>query len=236
MSPVAPCLALKEHGYEPEMVITGRDRNRISFQADLLSAWALGIKNIVIKEGNDPAEGDQPVVRTSGDLDLVTMLKCVRALNGGKDLGGEEIEGNTDFNIGVAFDLSDDVNFNRERAEFFKQLQGYGVGSVTLGPTYDINIIEQFLPFAEATGIELYTSIMFLKSVTMVRYLNNLSGVPSIPQEFLKKMIEAPVKKDAGLEAAAELMKELAPVVNGTVLLAMGWKDRLPEFLSSIGR
>ena len=236
MSPVAPCLALKKHGFEPEMLITGRDRNRISFQADLLSAWALGIKNIVIKEGNDPAEGDQPVVRTSGDLDLVTMLKCVRALNGGNDLGGEPLEGATDFNVGVAFDLSDDVNFNRERAEFFKQLEGYGVGSVTLGPTYDVNIIEQFLPFAEETGIQLFTSVMFLKSVTMVRYLNNLSGVPSIPQEFLKKMIQAPVKKDAGLEAAAELMKELAPVVNGTVLLAMGWKDRLPDFLNIIGR
>jgi len=236
MSPVAPCLALKENGFEPEMVITGRDRNRISFQADLLSASALGIKNIVIKEGNDPAEGDQPVVRTSGDLDLVTMLKCVRALNGGKDLGGEELEGATNFTVGVAIDLSDDVNFNRERAEFFKQLQGYGVQSVTLGPTYDMNIIELFLPFAEETGIQLFTSVMFLKSVTMVRYLNNLPGVPSIPQEFLKKMIKAPVKKDAGLEAAAELMKELGPVVDGTVLLAMGWKDRLPEYLDLIGR
>ena len=136
----------------------------------------------------------------------------------------------------MAIDLSDDVNFNRERAEFFKQLQGYGVQSVTLGPTYDMNIIELFLPFAEETGIQLFTSVMFLKSVTMVRYLNNLPGVPSIPQEFLKKMINAPVKKDAGLAAAAELMEELGPVVDGTVLLAMGWKDRLPEYLDLIGR
>ena len=236
MSPIAPCLALKDKGYEPEMVITGRDRNRISFQADLLSASALGIKNIIIKEGNDPAEGDQPVVRTSGDLDLISMLECVTALNNGKDLGGESLDGATEFNVGVAIDLSDDVNFNRERAEFFKQLEDYGVQSVTLGPTYDLNIVEYFVPFAEETGIKLFTSVMFLKSVTMVRYLNNLPGVPSIPQEFLKKMIEAPVKKDAGLQAAAELIRELAPVVDGTVLLAMGWKDRLPEFLGFIGR
>ena len=47
MSPIAPCLALKERGIEPVMVINGRDRNRISFQADLLCASALGIKNIV---------------------------------------------------------------------------------------------------------------------------------------------------------------------------------------------
>jgi methylenetetrahydrofolate reductase (NADPH) len=236
MSPVAPCLALMEKGFDPEMIITGRDRNRISFQADLLSAAALGIKKIVIKEGHDPAEGDQPVARTSGDLDLESMLQCVAALNSGKDLAGEALEGATDFHVGVGIDLSDDVNFNRERAESFKQLQSYGVKSVTLGPTYDVNIIEQFLPFAEETGIQLFTSVMFLKSVTMVRYLNNLPGVPSIPHEFLKKMMQASVKKDAGMQVAADLFRELAPLGDGIVLLAIGWKDRLPEFLDLVGR
>jgi 5,10-methylenetetrahydrofolate reductase len=236
MSPIAPCLALKEKGIEPEMIITGRDRNRISFQAELLSAAALGIKNIVIKEGHDPAEGDQPVARTSGDLDLVSMLQCVAALNSGKDLAGEALDGATDFHLGVAIELSDDVNFNRERAEFFKQLGQYGVQSVTLGPTYDLNIVEQFLPFAEETGIKLLSSVMFLKSVTMVRYLNNLPGVPSIPQEFLKKMMDAPVKRDAGMQVAADLMRDLAPLGDGVVLHAMGWRDRLPEFLDLIGR
>ena len=236
MSPIAPCLSLADKGFEPEMIITGRDRNRISFQADLLAASALGIKSIVIKEGHDPAEGDQPVARTSGDLDLDSMLQCVAALNSGKDLAGEALDGGTDFTVGVALDISDDVNFNRDRADYFKQLAQYGVHSVTLGPTYDLNIIEQFVPAAEETGIKLFTSVMFLKSVTMVRYLNNLPGVPSIPQEFLKKMMQAPVKKEAGMQVAADLMRDLAPLGDGIVLLAIGWRDRLPEFLDLVGR
>lgn len=236
MSPLAPCLALMDKAIDPIMIITGRDRNRISFQADLLSAAALGIKKIVIKEGHDPAEGDQPVARTSGDLDLITMLQCVRALNSGEDLAGEVLDGATDFEVGVSIELSDDVNFNRERAEFFMQLGEYGVTSVTLGPTYDINIVEQFVPFAEKAGIKLYSSLMFLKSVTMIRYLNNLPGVPSIPQEFLKKMMQAPVKKDAGMQVAADFMKELAALGDGIVLLAIGWRGRLPEFLDLIDR
>ncbi len=236
MSPIAPCLALMNKKIDPIMIITGRDRNRISFQADLLSAAALGIKKIVIKEGHDPSEGDQPVVRTSGDLDLVSMLQCVKALNSGSDLAGEDLDGATDFEVGVSIELSDDVNFNRERAEFFLQLEDYGVTSVTLSPTYDINIIEQFVPFAEKTGIQLYSSLMFLKSVTMIRYINNLSGVPSIPQEFLKKMMQAPVKKDAGMQVAAEFMEEMATLGDGIVLLAIGWRSRLPEFLDLIDR
>lgn len=236
MSPLAPSLFLKEKGFEPSMVINGRDRNRISFQADLLCASAMGIKEIVIKEGHDPKEGDQPVARTSGDLDLATMLQCAVALNNGTDLGGEPLDGATDFNVGVYLELSDDVKFNRERAEYFKQLEQYGVQSVTLSPTYDLNIIEQFLPFAEETGIKLYTSLLYLKSVTMIRYLNNLTGIPSIPQEFLKKMMQAPDKKNAGMHVAVDFLEELAPLGDGVVLLALGWKEKLPEFLDLIGR
>ena len=236
MSPLAPCLALKEKGIEPSMVINGRDRNRISFQADLLCAAALGVKQIVIKEGHDPREGDQPVARSSGDLNLETMLKCAAALNDGKDLAGESLDGATDFDIGVYMEVSDDVNLNRERAEYFKQLEGFGVSSVTLGPTYDLNIIEQFLPFAEQTGIKLFSSLMFLKSVTMVRYLNNLTGVPSIPQEFLKKMMQAPDKKNAGIQVAADFLQELIQLGDGVVLLALGWSEKLPEILDLIER
>lgn len=236
MSPLAPCLALKEKKIEPIMVINGRDRNRISFQADLLCAASLGIKHIVIKEGHDPKEGDQPVARTSGDLDLHSMLKCVNALNNGKDLAGETLDGATDFTIGVSLDLSDDVNLNRERCEFFLKMKDYGVNSVTLGPTYDINIVEQFLPFAEQAGIKLYTSLMYLKSVTMVRYLNNLPGVPSIPQEFLKQMMQAPIKKEAGMQVAADFLQELSTLGDGVVLLAIGWRKRLPDFLDLIER
>ena len=236
MSPLAPSVALLEKGVEPSMVINGRDRNRLSFQGDLLCAAAMGIKDVVIKEGHDPKEGDQPMARTSGDLDLETMLTCISSMNEGRDLAGEELDGGTEFEIGVYIELSDDVNFNRERAEYFLKLKDFGVQSVTLGPTYDLNIVEQFVPFAEQTGIKLYTSLMFLKSVTMIRYLNNLPGVPSIPQEFLKKMMSATDKKNAGMEVAADYLRELAPISDGVVLLSLGMHDKMAEFLDLIER
>lgn len=236
MSPLAPCWALKEKGVEPSMVINGRDRNRLSFQGDLLCAAAMGIRDVVIKQGHDPKEGDQPMARTSGDLDLHTMLTCAAAMNEGKDLAGEKLDGAADFEIGVYLELSDDVNFNRERAEYFMKLQEFGVKSVTLGPTYDLNILEQFLPFAEQTGIKLYNSLMFLKSVTMIRYLNNIPGVPSVPQEFLKKMMKAPDKKNAGMQVAADFMQELVQISDSVVLLSLGLHDRMTEFLDLIER
>ena len=236
MAPLAPCLALQERGFAPVMVITGRDRNRISFQADLLSAAALGIDQMIVCEGHDPAEGDQPVARTSGDLDLLTMLKCVAALNGGHDLGGETLDGATSFTFGATLEPSDDATRNRQLAEQIRQMADFGLSSLTLGPTYDINIIEQFASVAAEVGVKLHASLMFLKSVTMVRYINNLRGVPSIPQEFLKKMMDAPVKHQAGIAIGADFIGDLSGLVDGVVLQALGWRDRLPEFLTAIGR
>lgn len=236
MSPLAPCLALKEKGLAPVMVLNGRDRNRISFQGDLLAASALGITDIVIRQGHDPAEGDQPVARSSGDLDLPVMVKCAGLLNAGKDLAGEPLDGATALSIGVSLELSDDASRNREQAESIRRMRDLGVSSVSLGPTYDINIIEQFLPVAEETGVKLYLSVMLLKSVTMIRYLNNLKGVPSVPQEYLKKMMDAPVKQDAGLTIGAEFIREVGSLADGVVLLAIGWQDRLPEMLDLLGR
>jgi methylenetetrahydrofolate reductase (NADPH) len=171
MAPLAPCLALQEKGVAPSMMIAGRDRNRLSFQADLLSAAALGITDIVIKEGHDTREGDQPVARSSGDLDLPTMLACVAALNSGTDLAGEPLDGATSFTLGVYLELSDDVNLNRERAEYFFRLREFGVSSVTLGPTYDLNIIEQFSLLCRTDRYQ----APYLADVSQIRHYDSLS-------------------------------------------------------------
>ena len=164
------------------------------------------------------------------------MLKCVSNLNSGRDLAGETLNGATSFKIGASLELFDDATRNREQAELMKKMADYGVSSVTLGPTYDLNIIEQYLPAAEQAGIKIHASVMFLKSITMIRYLNNLKGVPSVPQEFLKKMMQAPVKQDAGMVIGADFVKDVSGLVGGIVLLALGWRDRLPEFVTLIGR
>ena len=95
---------------------------------------------------------------------------------------------------------------------------------------------EDFAQAAEAAGVSLLASVMLLKSVAMVRYLNNLPGVPAIPHEFLKQMLDAPVKQRAGLEIASSFIGDLTSRCQGAVLIALGWGNRLPEFLDLLGR
>jgi len=236
MSPIAPCLKLISENIEPIMITNARDKNRISLQAEMLSAWTLGIKTIVCKMGIDPDWGDQPMVKSSGDLDTMKMVSCATSLNAGKDLAGEMLDGNTDFNIGVSIDPSDDIKINKFLAGSLTDFAELGVSFVFLGPTYDKHIVELFSEKAETTRIKLFTSLMLLKSVAMIRYLDNLPGIPAIPHEFLKIMMDAPIKSEAGLEIAAGYFKDIRQYCNGVVIQSLGWGNHLSHFLDDIGR
>ena len=45
---LATCRLLIESGVEPVFQITCRDRNRLALQSDILSAYVLGIRNLLI--------------------------------------------------------------------------------------------------------------------------------------------------------------------------------------------
>lgn len=236
MTPLAPCRELIEHNIEPIMILNGRDRNRISFQGDLLGAWRLGVRNILLEQGHEPSTGDQPMALRSKDLTPEIALQCVKALNNGRDLGGDDLMGATGYAIGVRIEASDDVNKNRKQAQAIMELPKDVVSYLVLGPTYDANIVDLFAKSAFDAGIRLFTSVMLLKSVAMIRYLNDLPGAPSIPNEFLKKMMSSPVKHKAGMEIAAEFIEDIKDRCKGAVLVTLGWGNNMPEFLSMLGR
>src|SRR3990172_3821606 len=46
------CHLLTDHGLDPVFQMTCRDRNRIALQSDLLSAWVLGVRNVLALTGD----------------------------------------------------------------------------------------------------------------------------------------------------------------------------------------
>ena len=55
------------------MQVTCRDRNRIALQSELLSAAALGIRNVLLMTGDHPKFGDHPEAKPVFDLDSVQL-------------------------------------------------------------------------------------------------------------------------------------------------------------------
>ena len=90
---LATCRLLKDKGLESIMQLTCRDRNRLALQADVLSAAVLGIENLLCLTGDYTTLGDHPQAMPVFDLDSVQLLMAVKSLMGGKDMAGNDLEG-----------------------------------------------------------------------------------------------------------------------------------------------
>ena len=55
---LAASVGLKHKGIEPVYQLTCRDRNRIALQSDLLTAYSLGIANVLLITGDHIQLGD----------------------------------------------------------------------------------------------------------------------------------------------------------------------------------
>ena len=85
MCSLAMSKLLLEHGIEPVMQISCRDRNKIALQSDILGANALGIKNILCITGDSTKAGDQQDAKAVHDFESVRLLQQIKDFNGGID-------------------------------------------------------------------------------------------------------------------------------------------------------
>src|SRR5258708_3123397 len=79
-APVAVARLLLDRDIEPIVQITGRDRNRIAIQADILGAAALGARNFVFMAGGPPPDGRPPPAQPALGLKFDPEVRARREL------------------------------------------------------------------------------------------------------------------------------------------------------------
>src|SRR4030065_2645194 len=91
------CLLVKEHGGEPILQMTCRDRNRMALQADLLFAYSRDICNVLCLTGDTVDVGDHKEAKPVFDLDSVQLLEMIRTMESGTDMSGNDLKGGPKF-------------------------------------------------------------------------------------------------------------------------------------------
>src|ERR1051325_7799054 len=103
MGASAAAAILAREGIEPIQQFTCRDRNRIALQGDLMAAAALGVRNLLLRRGDDPPPGDQPDAKPVFDLDTVGLLRTAAILRDRGELpSGRGLDERPAFFLGVA--------------------------------------------------------------------------------------------------------------------------------------
>ena len=227
---------LLQKGLEPIYQMVCRDRNRIALQSDLLSAWVLGIKNVLSITGDLPQLGDHPEAKAVYDLDSVTLLQTIGKLNNGTDINGNELQGKPSFFPGAVVKVESDTEASMElQIAKLERKVAAGARFIQTQAVYDAGSFAKFMKRVEQFKVPILAGVIPLKSAGMARYMNsNVAGV-FVPEELIRKMADAPKEDRAqvGIQIAADLIKQLKPLCQGVHIMAIGWEKRVPDIIQA---
>jgi 5,10-methylenetetrahydrofolate reductase len=233
---LATCRLLLDRGLEPILQMTCRDRNRLALQSDLLSAYGLGIRNVLCLTGDHPTLGDHPQAKEVFDLDSVQLLQAAETLAAGKDLSDSELDGKPEFYLGAVVAPGADP-LEPQIFKMEKKIQA-GAQFFQTQAVYDTEKFKQFMKEAKRFKVPVMAGVVILKSVGMARYMNaNVAGV-NVPDELieeLKKDKEKTKSGQTGIEIAIRIVKEIKDCCQAVHLMALGWESKLPAILDGAG-
>ena len=233
------CLLVKEHGGEPILQVTCRDRNRLAIQADLLFAYSRGINNVLCLTGDSIDVGDHKEAKQVFDLDSVQLIHLVHTLNSGKDMAGNELDGGIDFCIGTTATPSADP-LEPQLIKVEKKLKA-GVSFVQTQAVYELDELKRFTEFVRTIdgGVKILAGIVPVIGAKMAAYMNdNVPGV-FIPQYLIDELAQAPKGTGVakGIEIAARMIRQIREekVCDGVHIMFIGREERVPEILETSG-
>ena len=221
MSAQSLCLQIQQKvGIETILHYTCRDRNILSIQSDLLGAASIGIKNILCLTGDPPKMGNYPDATAVFDVDAIGLVRIVRGLNHGLDIGRNSIGGSAGFTISAAANPGV-PDLDHEVRRFAAKVEAGAEFCITQ-PVFDQRLLEQFLRRIESFRIPVIAGIWPLTSLRNAEFMKNDLRV-SMPDAILARMAAAPNKQAAmaeGLAIAQEMLAEVRDAVQGVQVSA----------------
>jgi homocysteine S-methyltransferase len=200
--------------------LTPRDSSLMGIEGQLLGAWHMGIRNLLIITGDPSQVGDYAGSRDVYQTDSVGLVKVLADLNRGLDCAGQTIGTPTGFTLGVAVNPgAEDLELEVER---FRQKVKNGARFAMTQVFFEWAPWERFL---QALGgpppIPVMAAIWPLTSLKLAERLHNeVPGivVPEAVREMLRR-----AGKDArasGFALARELLQEARRRVQGAYVIA----------------
>ncbi len=223
---------LQNHGIETVYQICCRDRNRLALQADILSAGALGIENVMAVTGDDIKFGDHPQARGVNDLNLTELIETIDRLQKGKDLAGIELKAIPKFCVGSTLDTGASGGLlNLELENLEKQIP-MGVQYVITSPVFDLSRFQQITKRIDTDKVAVIPTVLVLKSAGMARYIDrNIRGL-SVPPEMITSIQKASDRIRECVRIAGDIITRLKEMgMAGVMISTKGWEDKLPQVL-----
>jgi len=234
---IGGCLMIKESGGEPILQMTCRDRNRMALEAELLLAYSREIRNVLCLTGDAVPVGDHRESKGVFDLDSVQLLRAVRLMESGKDMGGSDLDGAVEFCAG-AIVTPEARPIEPQLVKFEKKIQA-GAEFFQTQAIYDLDNFSEFMQFARKFRVKILAGIVLLSSARMAKYMTeNVPGI-FVPQHLIDELANAPKggMLAKGIEIAGRTIAALikSSMCDGVHIMAIGREEVTPDILAAAG-
>ncbi|MGA2266574.1 MAG: methylenetetrahydrofolate reductase [Phycisphaerae bacterium] len=232
---------LVQRGIEPVFQMVCRDRNRLALESDLLSAYVLGIRNVLALTGDHVALGDHKDGMAVFDLDSVGLLGAISTLEAGHDMGLDSkgqpnvLDGSPKFFSGCCVTpCTDDVEMQILKLE--KKVAA-GAQFVQTQAVYDPGTFETFMRRVEHLKVPVLVGIVMLKSAGMAKYMNSSVPGVSVPDQVIQRMTDCAKddREKVSVDICGEIIRAVKPFCQGAHLMTLGWDHLVPDIIKAAG-
>jgi methylenetetrahydrofolate reductase (NADPH) len=236
MSSWGASLIAMQAGLEPNYQMVCRDRNRLAMQADILGAWAHGIRNMLCLSGDHQQFGDHPQSKGVFDIDSMQLIGMVRKMRDeSKFLSGGDIDDSPKMFIGAAANpFAEPFDWRVHRLA--KKIQA-GADFVQTQCIFNMDKMRRWVQQANDMGLTekvyILAGVTPMKSLGMARYMKLKVPGMDVPDDIIDRIKGVDKKKqaDEGIRIACEQIQEFKEMkgVAGVHLMAIEWEHRVPE-------
>lgn len=247
MSSIAAGIIALQCGMEPVIQITCRDRNRLAIQADVLGAYALGLKNILCLSGDHQCFGNHATAKNVYDIDSMQLISMLQQMRDEKKFAcGDDIKQGKkgpvvepQIFIGAAANpFGGPIAYRPTRLA--KKVNA-GADFIQTQCIYDMDQFKKWMKEVVNKGLHEKTAILAgvtpLKSVRMAEYMrDNVAGM-TVPDHLIERMKNAEDPKAEGENIAIEQVQEMKEIegIRGVHFMAIEAEKTVKSFAERAG-
>jgi methylenetetrahydrofolate reductase (NADPH) len=248
MSSIGSGVIALQEGVEPVIQMTCRDRNRLAIQADLLAAYALGIRNLLCLTGDHQSFGNHPTAKNVHDVDSMQLIHMVAQMRDEQvfQCGDPIKKVEPCFFIGAAANPFADP-FDWRPYRLAKKVEA-GADFIQTQLIYNVEKFAEYMRWVRELGVHERVYILAgvgpLKTPGMARYMRDQVPGIDIPDGFVERMRAATegnlhgipkedkkarraAWREEGIEITVELIEQLRQIegVAGVHIMSIEWEE-----------
>jgi 5,10-methylenetetrahydrofolate reductase len=222
LSPMITAIKIEQSSQiETVLHVCCRDRNIIGLQSDMLGAFAIGLRNVLLVTGDPPKLGEYPDATAVYDVDSIALTRLVANLNMGIDIGSNTFSPPLGLTIGVGANPVA-VDLPREIERFKRKVEAGAEYAITQ-PVFDAASLFNFIEATKDYKIPLIAGIWPFSSYKNAEFMaNEVPGVV-VPPILLERMSRAATRSEGltlGVAIAQEMIEQIKDHVAGFAVSA----------------